>query len=118
MVTALSWVLGSILVVAFASAGYAKVTEQPVMTKAARHLGLSPEAYRIIGAAELAGAIGVLLGLIDSFIWVGFLAGFGLIGLMFGAIFHHLRIDDHLSEAVPAAVMAVLAFGYVATLAG
>lgn len=117
MVTAASWLLGFVLAIGFTAAGSAKVADKSVMTKARHHLGLARGAYRLIGAAEILGAIGLILGLLDPLVWLGFFAGCGLLMLMVGAVMAHLRVGDPRAEAAPAAAMAVISFLYLATRA-
>ena len=117
MAIAASWVLGLLLSIGFTGAGYAKVTEQPVMIRARDHLGLSADTYRTVGVAELAGALGVLLGLMARFAWVGFFAGCGLFALMIGAIGHHFKVHDEPVELAPAAAMAALSILYLTAVA-
>ena len=54
-------VLAVVLAVVFGVAGIAKISGAPVMRTAARHLGFSVDQYRVIGALELAGAVGLAL---------------------------------------------------------
>lgn len=117
MVIVLSLILAILLSVAFTSAGFAKVTDQPVMIRARDHLGLTADVYRAVGLAELAGALGVLLGLLDLFVWVGFFAAVGLCSLMVAAVGYHLRVHDQAQELVPALAMAGLSALYLTTVA-
>lgn len=117
MVTATSWLLGFILAIGFTSAGYAKVTERPTVDKTRNHLGLSSSRYQLIGVAEVLAAVGVLVGLWQPLIWVGFLAGMGLLILMVGAAAYHVRVQDNFSEAAPAIAMGFLSFLYLAARA-
>ncbi len=56
------------------------------------HLGVKPLQWRLIGALELAGVVGVLVGLL----WapLGIAAATGLALLSVGAIAFHLRASD------------------------
>ena len=63
-------VLAVVLAVVFGVAGTAKIGGAPVMRTAAQHLGYSVDQYRVIGALELAGAIGLLVGLVAPAIGV------------------------------------------------
>lgn len=66
------------------------------------HLGVSPAQWRIIGALELAGVAGVLVGLL----WapLGIAAAIGLALLSIGAVAFHLRASDRVAELVPAVI--------------
>ena len=104
--TALSTGLAVGLAVFFAGLGTAKVLAAAPMRRAAAHFGLPTNAYRGIGALEIAGAIGLLLGLVRPVI--GALAGVGLLLLLGGALVSHLRAGDRFREAMPAAVIGLL----------
>lgn len=97
----------------FALLGAAKVARTPAMVARASHLGMSARSYQLIGAVELAGAAGVVMGLRHPL--VGRAAGTGLLGLLGGAVREHVRHGDDPRELVPAGVFAA---GVVAYLAG
>jgi hypothetical protein len=71
------------------------------------HLGVKPLQWRLIGALELAGVAGVLVGLL----WapLGIAAATGLALLSVGAIAFHLRASDGAADPAPAAIGLVLA---------
>jgi hypothetical protein len=71
------------------------------------HLGVQPGQWRLIGALELAGVAGVLVGLV----WppVGIAAASGLALLSIGAIAFHIRASDRAVDVAPAVVGLVLA---------
>lgn len=117
MLVVVSWILGLLLSVGFSLAGYAKVTNQEVMLRARQHFDLSANAYLLIGVAELAGAAGSLIGLVDSLAVVGFFAVLGLAVLMVGAISFHIRFGDQFNELLPALVMTMLSLLYLASRA-
>ncbi|MFJ7077550.1 DoxX family protein [Streptomyces sp. NPDC098781] len=98
--------------------GLAKIAAAPFMRRAAAHLGMSPGHYRVIGALELAGAAGLLLGTASAALGVAAAAGLAL--LMTGAAAAHLRHGDPPARAVPAAVLAlaVVAYAGVTVAAG
>ncbi|MEL7155825.1 MAG: DoxX family protein [Actinomycetota bacterium] len=117
MVVVASSLLALVLGLAFTSAGYAKVTDQPVMVRAREQLGVGATTFRAVGMAEMAGAVGVAIGLIDVFAWVGYVSAFGLLALMLTAIGVHLQAEDQPQELVPASVLALLAVAYLAIVA-
>ena len=92
-----------------------KLTAQPKMVASAGHFGLAWERYRLIGAAELAAAVGVLAGLA----WgpIGVAAASGMALLLLGAIAVHRRAGDHLREAAPALVALAISLAYIAVAA-
>jgi hypothetical protein len=81
--TAASTVLAITLVVFFAALGTAKILAVPPIRQRAAYLGFSTTACRRIGALEVAGAAGVLLGLGQP--GMGALAGAGPTGLVVSA---------------------------------
>jgi hypothetical protein len=80
------------------------------------HLGIAPDAWRTIGMLELAGAAGVLLGLVA---WppIGVLAAAGLVLVGIGATIAHRRVGDAAAPIATAVVAAALALASLALLA-
>ena len=105
----------SVLVAAiFLLFGAAKLFALAPMRERAAHAGFSVDAYRGIGALEIAGAAGLLLGLAVPVL--GVLAGVGLLLLLAGALVTHVRNRDRSRDLVPALVCAVLVAGYLVAL--
>lgn len=94
------------LTAVFAALGAAKLLAVPAMRERAAHVGFGSDAYRGIGALEIAGATGLLLGSVSSFIPVA--AAIGLLLLLGGATFVHLRAGDGVKEAAPALALGCL----------
>ena len=71
------------------------------------HLGVKPLQWRLIGALELAGVAGALVGLA----WppIGIAAAVGLALLSIGAVAFHLRASDRVAEMAPAVIGIALA---------
>jgi DoxX-like family len=71
------------------------------------HLGVKPLQWRLIGACELAGVAGVLVGLI----WapLGIAAAIGLALLSVGAVAFHVRASDSAADTAPAVIGVALA---------
>jgi hypothetical protein len=105
-------VLSVLLAVLFLLLGVAKLLALPRMRALAAHAGFSVAAYRGIGALEVAGAAGLLLGLTVPLL--GAAAGAGLLLLLAGAVITHVRNRDGIRELAPAVVCAVLVAGYLA----
>jgi hypothetical protein len=80
-------VLAAVLAAVFGVLGIAKLASVPAMRTAAHHLGLSGDQYRLIGALEVAGALGVLAGLLVAPLGLAAALGLGL--LMVGAAAAH-----------------------------
>ena len=97
--------------VVFAALGAMKILALPPMRVRAAHLGFSVAAYRAIGALEIAGAAGVLIGVAAPVI--GGLAGAGLLLLLAGALVAHLRNGDSPRHVVPAVVAGLLVAAYL-----
>ncbi len=99
--------------VVFLVAAAMKLTAQPRSIDTRDRLGVTPDRWRLIAALEIAGAIGVLVGL--AFRPLGVAAACGLVALSVGALGAHLvRLRDPFGEAAAALVALVLS---VATLA-
>ena len=110
--------LDVVLAVVFVVAGVAKIGGALAMREAARHLGFSVGQYRVIGALELAGAIGLLVGLAVPAIGVAAAIGLGLLLIGAGAA-HLVRRDRPSRVAVPLALVAVVAvYGVAMAAAG
>jgi uncharacterized protein YqgC (DUF456 family) len=90
----------------------AKLAGHPRMRHAAAHFGIAWRRYRLIGAAELAAAVGVLVG----FFWrpAGLLAAAGMTLLLVGALITHRRAHDNVREALPALLALAVSATYLA----
>ncbi|MGW4330944.1 DoxX family protein [Nocardia sp. NPDC004573] len=99
-----------VLTALFTVFGAMKLAATKQMRDRAAHVGMSVATYRVIGAFEVAGAAGLVIGTV----WwpVGLAAGIGFILLMVGAIATHVRVRDRIAEATPAIVTFLLAVGY------
>jgi uncharacterized membrane protein YphA (DoxX/SURF4 family) len=106
-------ILSIVLALAFAGAGFAKVSGQQMMLEAADHFGIPRSQYKLIGVAELAGAAGLLIGIAVTALGVA--AAACLTVLMIGAVIVHIRAKDAVGQYIPAIVLAILSG--VATLA-
>jgi uncharacterized protein YqgC (DUF456 family) len=89
-----------------------KLAGHPKMRHAAEHFGIAWRKYRLIGVAELAAAVGVLVGLF----WrpAGLLAAAGMVLLLIGALIAHRRAHDSIREAMPALVALAVSGAYLA----
>ena len=89
-----------------------KLTGQPKMRHAAAHFGIPWPRYRLIGVAELAAAVGVLIGL-----WwhpLGVAAAAGMTLLLAGALISHQRAADSGKEMAPALLALAITIAYLA----
>lgn len=115
MITA-SLVSAICLAVVYLLLGVGKISATAPMRERAAHVGMSVSTYRGIGALEVAGAVGLLIGgLVPA---VGAAAGTGLLLLMVGAVVTHLRNGDGLRAMMPALLVGVLIVAYLAVLIG
>ena len=106
-------VLSMFLFLAFALAGLQKILFNPMMSSAAEHIGFSKTGYQRIGAIELAGAVGVIIGVAAKrSTFLGALnatAAAGLALAMVLAVYFHVRKGDGVKEFAPALLLGVLA---------
>jgi len=104
-------IVGVVLALAFLGAGTPKIVAMKQMRDSAEHFGLSINAYRVIGALEVAAAAGLLIGL--GVAALGVAAAIGLVALMIGALIFHVRAGDPAKMWAPVPVLAVLAVVYI-----
>ncbi|MFI7665620.1 DoxX family protein [Nocardia sp. NPDC049526] len=114
--TVASVVFAVLLAIGFLPLGVVKVLAVADMRRRAEHFGYSVSAFRGIGVLEIAGALGVLAGLV----WwpLGVAAGIGLVLLMIGAVITHVKAGDGVGEYAPSIGSGVLALAYVVTVFG
>lgn len=89
-----------------------KLTGHPASLEKREHHGLSAARWRQIGALELMGVVGVLIGLAVA--PVGVAAAVGLALVSAGAIVAHRRAGDGLAAMVPALLALVLSLTSIA----
>jgi uncharacterized membrane protein YphA (DoxX/SURF4 family) len=108
--------LAVLVTLIFALLGTAKIMAVPPMRYLASEAGFSVDAYRGIGVMEVAGAVGVALGLAVPLL--GRVAAVGLLLLLAGALITHIRQGDGPRKYAPVIVCGVLVAGYLAALNG
>ena len=108
--------LAALVTLIFALLGTAKIMALPPMRELAAEVGFSVDAYRSIGVLEVAGAVGVALGLAVPLL--GRVAAAGLLLLLAGALVTHVRQGHGLRKYAPVIVCGVLVAGYLAALNG
>ena len=108
--------LAVLVTLIFALLGTAKIMAVPPMRYLASEAGFSVDAYRGIGVLEVAGAVGVALGLAVPLL--GRVAAVGLLLLLAGALITHIRQGDGPRKYAPVIVCGVLVGGYLAALNG
>jgi uncharacterized membrane protein YphA (DoxX/SURF4 family) len=107
------WVAQVLLAVAFLGAGATKLSQPK--EKLAKNMAwvedFSQPAVRLIGAAEVLGAIGVVLPALTGILpWLSPLAALGLVLLMLGAALTHLRRTEYGNIAMNAVLLVLAAF--------
>ncbi len=115
----IAWISGVMLLAGFGGSGVMKVMDHPMMVESRNHLGIAKQQFQGLGALEAAGGIGVILGLAsngESYEWIGPLAGLGLLIVGIGAVLAHRKAGDETKDAVPAAVLSVVAIIYIITV--
>jgi uncharacterized membrane protein YphA (DoxX/SURF4 family) len=96
------WVVQVLLASQFASAGVMKLSGSPVMVDMFAEIGAGQWFRYLVGALELAGAIGLLVPRLCG------LAALGLVGLMTGAVVTNVFVLNE-SPALAAAFLLVAA---------
>ena len=92
------------LVTTFSAVGKFTMNEKAV--EMLHQLGLTDDKIRMLGAVEVAGALGLLIG-----IWVpilGQLAAIGFVLYFLGAMVMHVRSKDPMKDSAPALVLLIL----------
>jgi DoxX-like protein len=100
-------VLSVLLALAVFGAGGTKLAGTRRMREGAAHAHFPYPAWRGIGALEVAGGAGLLVGL--AYAPLGIAAAIGLVLLMIGAVATHLRVGDPVTLALPALAHALVA---------
>ena len=102
------------LAAAYALPGFAKLLAHPKMRHAAAHFGIPWSRYQLLGAAELAAAAGILIGI--RWPSIGVAAAIGMILLLLGALLTHRQAGDPAKEAIPALLVLALTIAYLAVV--
>jgi uncharacterized membrane protein YphA (DoxX/SURF4 family) len=107
------WVVQVLLALAFLGAGATKLSQpkEKLLKNMAWVEDFSQPAVRLIGAAEVLGAIGVVVPALTGVLpWLTPLAALGLVLLMLGAALTHLRRTEYGNVAVNALLLILAAF--------
>ncbi|MCW2625018.1 DoxX family protein [Mycobacterium sp.] len=99
-------VLSALLAVAFLGSGGLKLAGAKQSLQMRDQLHVGAQLWRVVGALEAAGAVGLVAGFVVPAL--GIAAAVGLALLMVGGIVAHARAQD-LRNAGPAALLLVLA---------
>lgn len=109
----LTAILAAVLGGSFIMSGFAKLAGVGQVDTNRQHLGIDPGLWRAIGALDILGGLGVLLGLLADLPVIGVLAAVGLIGMTIGAVFYHQKAGDSIKQWLPAVVVGSLAIFYI-----
>ncbi len=85
-------IVSSLLALVLAGSAGGKLTRQPMVVDMLTGLGVPASWLPRLATAELAGGIGVLVGLAVT--WIGVAAASGLILYFLGAVVTHVRAHD------------------------
>jgi hypothetical protein len=96
-----------VLAVLFTFSSSIKLLGVPQSLEIRDHLSVTPTLWRVIGVLELAGVVGVLVGL--AWAPIGVAAAIGLALLSVGAVAFHVRASDGWAKTAPAVIAIVLA---------
>lgn len=92
------------LVAGFSALG--KLQKKPQIMETMTHVGVKPNQIPVLAYLELAGALGLLVGL--AYAGIGLAAATGLSLYFVGAVVAHLKIKDSFAAFSPALVLALL----------
>jgi hypothetical protein len=116
----LVWITGIVGALGFAMSGMMKLIGHEMAVDVLTRVG-ADDKRMLIGGAEVAGGLGLLIGAISSpgdGEWIGVLAAIGLIITMVLAVQAHLKAAEEMKESVPAIMMGMIAIVYVIALMG
>lgn len=96
-------ILTALLTLGFLGAGIGKLRRAQPVTGILEGLGVTPGLQRIVGALEVLGAVGVIVGLFLQPLGIAI----GLVLMMIGAIVFHIRAKDTVKNSAGALVLLV-----------
>ena len=90
-----------------------KLRKMPQVIESMTHVGVKPNQIPLLAYLEIAGAVGILIGIaIPTF---AFISAGALMLYFLGAVVAHLRVKDKFKDFAPALFLAVL-FGILANM--
>ena len=106
-------IFGALLVFAAVGSAISKLKKVPDVMAAMAKVGVKPNQIPVLAYLEIAGAVGILIGI--AYPLLAFVSAGALMLYFLGAVAAHLRIKDKFKDFAPALFLAVL-FGYLAYL--
>lgn len=99
--------LATLLGIAAAGSGIQKLRRDRRVMESMRAVGVADQVVPVLAILEIAGALGLVLGIWIP--WIGIAASIGLALYFLGAVLSHLRVRASFGEAMPAVIILVLA---------
>ncbi|MEM9204121.1 MAG: DoxX family protein [Actinomycetota bacterium] len=96
-----------ILSVLYGLPGVAKLAGAKPLAEQFDEFGLGRQVMRVVGALEVAAAIGLYIDALDTF------AALGMIAMMIGALISHRRVGHAAQDSMPAAVVLLASIAFV-----
>ena len=90
-----------------------KLRKMPPVMESMTHVGVKPHQIPALAYLEIAGAVGLLIGI--AYPLLAFVSAGALMLYFLGAVIAHLRVKDKFKDFAPALFLAVL-FGYLSYL--
>ena len=107
--TILTIIVTILVALFFLAAAWVKFGGEAHSMRTRDRLGIRPDRYRLIGVAEVAGAVGALAGLAIPRLGIAALAGLVVVAL--AACAAQIKLRNPPAEARPAAVALLLSVG-------
>jgi uncharacterized membrane protein YphA (DoxX/SURF4 family) len=100
-------IVSSVLALALIASARGKLVKDPRQMKIMATVGFPEDKLWLLAAAEIAGAVGLVVGL---FWWpIGIAAAIGVVLYFVGAVSAHLRVKDNFVSALAVLLVAVAA---------
>lgn len=104
-------IVSAVLALAALASATGKLRKVPSVVQGMTHVGVRANQIPLLAGLEIAGGIGLFIGLSTALL--GRLAAMGLALYFLGAVLAHVRVKDDVKVLTPAAILFVLS---VATL--
>lgn len=101
-----SVVLSVLLALVAGASALGKLQKKPQIMESMAHVGVKPNQIPVLAYLEIAGALGLLVGL--AYAGIGLAAATGLSLYFVGAVVAHLKNKDGIAIFGPALVLALL----------